>query len=136
MTPTVAPPTVALDRIGQIAIRVKDLDRAVAFYRDTLGVPFLFQFPGLAFFRCGGVRLMLSRPEKPEFDHPASIVYYTVEDLEGTCAGLKERGVGFESEPHLIAKMPDHDLWMAFCRDSEENLLGLMCEKRPPASRD
>ena len=135
MTQTAAAPSVVLNQIGQIAIRVKDLDRAVAFYRDTLGVAFLFQAPQLAFFRCGEVRLMLSRPEKPEFDHPASIIYYKVDDLDATCASLTVRGVTLESEPHLIAKMPDHDLWMAFCRDSEDNLLGLMCEKRPPAPR-
>jgi catechol 2,3-dioxygenase-like lactoylglutathione lyase family enzyme len=125
--------TVALSQIGQIAVTVKDLDRAVAFYRDTLGMPFLFQVPNLAFFQCGGVRLMFGRPEKPEFDHPASIIYYKVDDIEATYASFKARGVTFVDEPHLIAKMPDHDLWMAFLHDSEDNMLGLMCEKRPPA---
>ena len=122
-----------LDRIGQIAINVKDLDRAVAFYRDTLGMRPLFQVPKMAFFDCGGIRLMLSLPEKPEFDHPGSILYYRVPDIQQAHAALRGRGVAFEGEPHLIAKLPDHDLWMAFLRDSEGNLLALMSEVRPPA---
>ena len=121
---------VALDRIGQIAINVKDLARAVRFYRDTLGMRFLFEVPNLAFFDCGGVRLMLSPPEKPEFDHPGSVLYYKVADITATFAALKARDVDFIDEPHLIARMPDHDLWMVFFRDSEGNTLGLMSEVR------
>lgn len=128
-------PAPRLNTIGQIAINVKVLDRAVAFYRDTLGMRFLFQVPNLAFFDCGGVRLMMGRPEKPEFDHPASVIYYKVDDLQQAYAALKQRDVSFIDEPHLIAKMPDHDLWMAFLRDSEENMLALMCEVREPATR-
>jgi methylmalonyl-CoA/ethylmalonyl-CoA epimerase len=123
-----------LAQIGQIAVRVKNLDRAVAFYRDTLGVPFLFRVPNLAFFNCSGVRLMLSEPEKPEFDHPASTIYYKVDDIHAMYTHLKARDVEFVGEPHLIAKLPDHDLWMVFLRDSEENMLALMCEQRPPAA--
>lgn len=121
--------TSALTQIGQIAITVHDTARAVTFYRDALGLPFLFQAGALAFFQCGSVRLMLSVPEKPEFNHPASILYYRVGDIEAAHAELTARGVVFTDTPHLIAKMPDHDLWMAFFRDSEGNLLGLMCEK-------
>jgi len=121
---------VALDRIGQIAINVKDLARAVRFYRDTLGMRFLFEVPNLAFFDCGGVRLMLGAAEKPEFDHPGSVLYYKVADITATYAALKGRDVDFIDEPHLIAKMPDHDLWMVFFRDSEGNTLGLMSEVR------
>ena len=121
---------VALDRIGQIAINVKDLGRAVRFYRDTLGMRFLFEVPNLAFFDCGGVRLMLSPPEKPEFDHPGSVLYYKVADINATFAALKGRDVDFIDEPHLLARMPDHDLWMVFFRDSEGNTLGLMSEVR------
>jgi len=121
---------VALDRIGQIAINVKDLARAVRFYRDTLGMRFLFEVPNLAFFDCGGVRLMLSPPEKPEFDHPGSVLYYKVADITATFAALKGRDVDFIDEPHLIARMPDHDLWMVFFRDSEGNTLALMSEVR------
>jgi methylmalonyl-CoA/ethylmalonyl-CoA epimerase len=124
-----APATPGLAQIGQIAIAMKDLPRAVAFYRDVLGLPFLFEAPPkLAFFDCAGVRLMLTEPEKPEFDHPASIIYYRVMNMPEAVAVLKSRGAVFDSEPHLIAKMPNHDLWMAFLRDPERNLIGLMSE--------
>jgi predicted enzyme related to lactoylglutathione lyase len=121
-------PTPHLARLGQIATRATDLARAVSFYRDTLGVPFLFEAPGLAFFDLEGVRLMLSEPESAEHDHPGSVLYFDVPDIEATHRLLEERGVAFEGPPHLIAKMPDHDLWMAFFRDSEGNLLALMSE--------
>lgn len=121
-------PSVSLSEIGQIAVTVHDLDRAVAFYQQTLGMKLLFRVPNLAFFECGAVRLMMSIPEKPEFDHPASVIYYKVADLAAAHAGLLARDVTFESPPHMIAKMPDHDLWMAFLRDSEGNLLALMSE--------
>jgi len=120
-----------LSQIGQIAINVQDVERATAFYRDTLGMPFLFAFPGLAFFDCGGVRLMLTRAEDPKLDHPASILYYRVADIEATHQSLAARGVRFEQGPHLVARMPDHELWLADFYDSEENLLALMAEKRP-----
>jgi methylmalonyl-CoA/ethylmalonyl-CoA epimerase len=120
-----------LSQIGQIAINVQDVERATAFYRDTLGMRFLFAFPGLAFFDCAGVRLMLSRAEDPKLDHPASILYYRVADIEATHQALAARGVRFEREPHLVARMPDHELWLADFYDSEENLLALMAEKRP-----
>jgi len=119
----------ALDRIGQIAVNVHDLSRAVVFYRDILGMRFLFEVPKMAFFDCGGLRLMLGLPETPEFDHPASVIYYRVEDIDAAYRTLRERRVSFEGEPHLIAKLPAHDLWMAFFRDPDRNLLALMCEK-------
>ena len=119
---------VALDRIGQIAVRVQDIGRAVRFYRDTLGMRFLFEVSNLAFFDCGGVRLMLSPAESPEFDHPGSVLYYVVKDINASYETLGQRGVEFIDQPHLIAKMPDHDLWMVFFRDSESNTLALMCE--------
>jgi methylmalonyl-CoA/ethylmalonyl-CoA epimerase len=71
---------------------------------------------------------MLTRPEKPEFDHPSSVLYFVVPDIQAAHARMKAKGVSFEDEPHLLAKMPDHDLWMTFFRDSEGNLLGLMSE--------
>ena len=118
-------------RIGQIAIVVQDLDRAVAFYRDTLGLRFLFQAPPkLAFFDCGGVRLMLDVPEEEEFKHPASILYYKVDDIRATWAALRDRGVEFRDEPHRVARMPDHELWMTFFRDPEGNTLALMSQVR------
>jgi predicted enzyme related to lactoylglutathione lyase len=119
-----------LSAIGQISMRAKDLARATAFYRDTLGLRHLYTFGTLAFFDCDGVRLMLGIPEKPEFDHPGSVLYFKVQDLHAVHAELKNRGVTFESAPHLIAKMPDHELWMAFFYDSEANLLALMSEVR------
>ena len=125
-----ATPSFGLDRIGQIAVTVRDLPRATAFYRDTLGMRFLYEFPGLAFFDCGGIRLIMSAPESPEFDHPTSVLYYTVTDLAAAHATLVERGVTFEREPHLIATLADREVWMAFFRDSERNMLGLMSEKR------
>jgi methylmalonyl-CoA/ethylmalonyl-CoA epimerase len=119
---------IGLDRIGQIAINVHDLKTATAFYRDTLGMKFLFEVPNIAFFDCGGVQLMLGVAEKPEFDHPASIIYYTVEDIHKMHELLTSRGVQFESNPHLVARMPDYELWMAFFRDVDNNMLALMCE--------
>jgi len=129
-------PPVALSQIGQIAITVRDLDRAVTFYQTTLGMKLLFRVPNLAFFDCSGVRLMLTTPEKPEFDHPASVTYYKVADLAAAHAVLTAKGVVSDSAPHLIAKMPDHDLWMAFIRDSEGNLLGLMSEVKREGARE
>lgn len=120
---------IGISRVGQIAINAHDVERAAAFYQDALGLKLLFKAaPGLAFFDCGGVRLMLSRPEKPEFDHPSSILYFAVPDIQAAHARMKQNGVQFQDEPHLLAKMPDHDLWMVFFRDSEGNLLGLMSE--------
>ena len=117
-----------LRRIRQVAVTVRDLARAVAFYRDVLGLPFLFQAPPeLAFFDCGGVRLMLSRPEGAASEGN-SILYYAVEDIAASHAVLTARGARAVGEPHLIARMPDHDLWFAEFRDSEENVLALMSE--------
>ncbi|MDE3000488.1 MAG: VOC family protein [Gemmatimonadota bacterium] len=121
--------SVSLSVIGQISVTVQDLDRAVAFYRDKLGMRFLFRVPGMAFFNCSGVRLLLGLSEDETADVHASVIYYKVDDLEGTCEELHSRGVDFESKPHKIADMPDHELWMAFFTDSEKNLMALMAEK-------
>ena len=123
-SPSAASP--AITHIGQIAINIKDVDRAVDFYQEKLGLPLLFRAGQLAFFQSGQTRLMLSKAEKPEFDHPSSILYFAVPDIQAAHAKMQEKGVRFEDEPHLIARMPDHDLWMVFFRDSEENLMGLM----------
>ena len=120
---------VALNRIGQIAITVSGLPRAVKFYRDVLGMRHLFDAgPKLSFFDCGGVRLMLDVPEQAEFQHPPSILYYKVDDIAAVHRELKQQGVRFEDEPHVIAKLPTHDLWMTFGRDSENNVFALMSE--------
>jgi methylmalonyl-CoA/ethylmalonyl-CoA epimerase len=131
MNTNIASTGIGISRVGQIAINAHDVERAATFYHDVLGLKLLFKAgPGLAFFDCGGVRLMLTLPEKPEFDHPGSILYFAVPDIQAAHATMKEKGVHFEDEPHLIAKMPDHDLWMVFFRDSEGNLMGLMSEVR------
>jgi methylmalonyl-CoA/ethylmalonyl-CoA epimerase len=117
-----------INQIGQIAINVHDLGRAVTFYRETLGMRFLFQAPKLAFFDCGGIRLMLGLPEKPEFDHPSSVIYFTVADIKEAFETLSARGVVFEGEPHVVARLEASDLWMAFFRDADRNLLALMRE--------
>jgi catechol 2,3-dioxygenase-like lactoylglutathione lyase family enzyme len=126
--------TLSLSRIGQIAVRARDLDAAVAFYRDVLAMPFLFRVPNLAFFQCGEVRLMLSPAERPEHDHPGSVIYYRVDDIRAAHATLKERGVAFIDEPHLIARLPDREVWMAFFHDVSGNTLALMSE--PPIAAD
>ena len=118
----------SLNQIGQIAIRVHDVDKAVDFYQTSLGMKLLFRVTHMAFFDCGGIRIMLSLPETPEFDHPSSTIYFKVEDIQDTYGILKDRGVPFDSEPHKIADMPDHELWMAFFRDVDKNVLALMSE--------
>ena len=117
-----------LDRIGQIAINVQDLPRAIGFYRDILGMRFLFEVPKMAFLDCGGIRLMLGLPDSDRFDHPASIIYYDVADILVTAQTLEGRGVEFESPPHEVADLGDRVLWLAFFQDSESNPLGLMSE--------
>jgi predicted enzyme related to lactoylglutathione lyase len=116
-----------LSTIEQIAVNIYDIDRATAFYRDTLGMKFLFSAPpSLAFFDCDGVRLMLSPPSAPEFDHPSSILYFKVADIELAHKTLVDRGVSFIEAPTLVADMGTFNLWIASFRDSENNLLGLM----------
>lgn len=119
---------ISLSRVGQIHVNAHDLDRAAAFYRDALGLRELFRVPRMAFFDCGGVRLMLGLPEKPEFDHPSSVLYFDVADIEGAHRALAGRGVRFETAPHFVAPLGAKDLWMAFFRDSEGNLMALQSE--------
>lgn len=126
-TPIQIGPT--LSRIGQIFVNVRDLDRAIAFYRDMLGMTFLFQAPpNMAFFDCGGIRIMLGTADRPEIDHPASIIYYKVDDIERVYDVFSARGVEFIVKPHLVAPMPTYDLWLADFKDSEGNILALMSE--------
>ena len=120
-----------LSRIGQISMTARDLERAIAFYRDTLGLRFLFKAPPqLAFFDCEGVRLLLDVPEDKEFDHPGSILYFAIDDIRRMHEMLVSRGVRFRSEPHLIARLADREVWMAFFDDTEGNTLALMSEVR------
>ncbi|KPK62598.1 MAG: hypothetical protein AMS21_07400 [Gemmatimonas sp. SG8_38_2] len=117
-----------LTEVGQIAMSVQDLEAATAFYRDVLGMPFLFQAPGMSFFQCGRIRVMLGQPETPQSGNPSSIIYYRVEDVRPAYETLKARGVQFEHEPLLVHKTEDQELWMAFFRDPDRNLLALMSE--------
>ncbi|MGB0494780.1 MAG: VOC family protein [Kangiellaceae bacterium] len=118
-----------LNSIGQIAIAVSNLDKAVAFYRDILDLPLLFEVPpNLAFFQCGTTRLMLTTLQGEEKDHHTSAIYYQVKDINQVAAVLENRGVAFERKPQLAAKMDDHDLWIGFIRDPDDNLVGLMEE--------
>ena len=123
----------SLAQIGQIGIRAHDVERATAFYRDVLGMRYLFSVPGkMAFFDCGGVRLMLSLPEGgPDFDHPGSVLYYKVDDIQQAFESLAQHGVTIVAPPHLIANMGAYDLWMGFFKDSEDNVLSLMSEVAP-----
>ena len=111
-----------LNKIGQIAVNVKDPERATAFYRDTLGMKYLFSAPpGLSFFDANGTWLMLGPPSDPEFDHPSSILYFEVADIKATHAALKQKGVEFRTEPHCIHRQDGKELWLCDFRDSEGN---------------
>lgn len=122
--------TAGIIDVGQVSINAHDVPRAIGFYRDVLGLPLLFEIPNAAFFQAGGVRLYLAKPETPELDHPASILYYRVADIHASTAAIREGGAHVEGEPHLIARMPDHELWMVFFRDTEGNTAALMSEVR------
>lgn len=116
-----------LGQIGQIGITVTDIDRSVAFYRDVLGLKFLFRAPNLAFFDCAGIRLMLGLPEaNGEAFHP--ILYFRVADIQKAADELSRRGIAFETKPTLIARMEKHDLWLAAFRDPDRNVIELMSE--------
>lgn len=119
-----------LSRIHQISMRAHDVERAVRFYRDVLGLPFLFAAPPrLAFFDCDGVRLMLSTPE-PGFDHPGSVLYFAVDDIHEMRDTLASRGIAFQTQPHKIATLADREVWLADFQDTEGNTLALISEPR------
>ena len=120
--------TLGITNIGQISIIVEDVDRATAFYRDVLGLPLLFSVPGMSFFDCAGVRLMLGRASSPELNHPSSILYFRVPDIQAGHKRLVESGVEIVAPPRLIAPMPTHDLWMTGFKDTEGNIHQLMSE--------
>jgi methylmalonyl-CoA/ethylmalonyl-CoA epimerase len=125
-------PNLGITSIGQISIIVHKLERAMAFYRDTLGLPLLFTAGNLAFLDCGGVRLMLGPAETPELDHPSSILYFRVKDINAAHRRLAELGVNIEAPPRLIAPMPTYDLWMMGFRDTEGNIMELLSEVPRP----
>jgi len=123
--------TVQLDTIAQIALTVSDLERAKHFYRDLLGINFLFDAGSMAFFQVGAIRLMLGLAETA-VSLSSTILYFKVADIEAAHASLVEQGVTFLQPPHLVAKMPDHDLWLTLLKDPDENILGLLCELPRP----
>jgi len=124
-------PNLAQSRIGQIAVVCKNVSRASAFYRDTLGLRHLFDAgPNLSFFDCGGVRLMLTTVEQGELDHPGSMLYYFVDHVDDVYNALSAKGVKFPETPRMIARMPDHELWLCAFEDTEGNLMGIMEERR------
>lgn len=117
--------------ILQVAITVNDVEVALPFYRDVLGLKFLFSpTPTLAFLAAGSVRIMLSTPQGAGTVGHNSILYFKVTDIAATHAAMVARGARNEREPQFVAKMPDHDLWSSFVRDPDGNLIGLMEEKR------
>jgi catechol 2,3-dioxygenase-like lactoylglutathione lyase family enzyme len=117
-----------LSTIGQILVPVADVDRAVTFYRDRLGLPFLFQYPGMGFMECGGVRLLLGIPEAGQATGPVTI-YYRVSDIDAAVEALTERGVVFVSPPHLVHRAEASELWMAALHDPDGNPVVLMSER-------
>ncbi|HEX2134391.1 MAG TPA: VOC family protein [Microvirga sp.] len=119
-----------IEGIGQIALPVTDPDRSQTFYGETLGLSLLYRFGSLVFFSTGNLRLMLSGGEEKPIAPSSSCIYFRVPDIDRAHARLRSRGVVFQDEPHLIARMPDHELWMAFFRDPDGHLLALMAEKR------
>jgi methylmalonyl-CoA/ethylmalonyl-CoA epimerase len=120
---------VGINGIGQIAIAVSDIKKAVEFYKTKLGLNLLFEVPsGMAFFDCGGIRLMITEPNGDLKDHKTSVIYYHVSDIKGTAKSMLERGVKFTKAPHMAVQMADHELWIGFLRDPDENLIGIMEE--------
>ncbi|GGF95731.1 hypothetical protein GCM10010912_45850 [Paenibacillus albidus] len=117
-----------IQKVGQIGVPVKDLERAVDFYKNKLGLPLLFQMDRMAFFELDGQRLLLSLPEQAEFTNAGSVLYFQVGDIQEVYADLVNKGVNFTDEPHSIAKMGQTETWMTFFRDSEGNVLALMSE--------
>jgi methylmalonyl-CoA/ethylmalonyl-CoA epimerase len=118
-----------LGKLAQVAVTFRDLPAAITFYRDVLALPLMFETGGMAFFALGDVRLMMTVPEQPEYDHPASVLYFRVENIAATHAELVDRGVEFDAMPHVIGKMGASEIWMAFFRDTEEHLLAITEER-------
>lgn len=121
------PQPVHLSEIGQVALTVRDTARAKDFYQNTLGMQFLFEAGTMAFFQCGTVRLMVGASEKA-ISNESTILYFRVSDIHTVHAGLQNRGVSIVQEPHLVARMKSHDLWISFLKDPDGNTLALMSE--------
>ena len=117
-----------LSHIGQIALPVADVDRAEAFYGQVMGLRKLYRFGDLSFFDCAGVRLLLEKVKDPADLVPQGTIYFRCADIALAVAELETRGLAFTGKPHLIARMDDHDLWMAFFKDPDGHTLALMQE--------
>ncbi|WP_341323672.1 VOC family protein [Solibacillus sp. FSL H8-0523] len=120
--------TNTIQRIGQIAVPVKNIESATEFYKEVLGLPLLFNTESMAFFDCNGQRLLLSLPEKDEYANSSSVIYFQVEDIKKSVEKLIEKGVSFIDQPHVVAKMGNTETWMTFFNDTEGNTHALMCE--------
>lgn len=118
----------SIQKVGQIGIPVKNLDKAVGFYKDSLKLPFLFSTDSMAFFDCNGTRILLSLPEKEDFAQSSSVIYFQVENIKEAYEELFERGVYFIDEPHIVAKMEQTETWMTFFKDTEGNTHSLISE--------
>ncbi|MBM3908941.1 MAG: VOC family protein [Gemmatimonadetes bacterium] len=121
--------TAPFGALAQVAVTFRDVPAAVAWYRDVLGLPLMFETNGMAFFAMGDVRLMVTAPSDSEFDHPASVLYFKVPDIEAAYAALASRGAAFEDKPHLVGKMGSTEIWMFFVRDPERHLIGITEER-------
>lgn len=117
-----------IQKVGQIGIPVKNIERATAFYQEKLGLPLMFNTDTMAFFDCEGVRLLLTLPENDQFAHPSSVIYFQVADIKAKYEELLSCGVQFIGEPHVVAKIGDTETWMVFFKDSEENTHAFMSE--------
>lgn len=117
-----------IQKIGQIGITVKNLDMAIQFYKEKLGLTLLFETDNMAFFDCNGLRILITLPENEVFDHPSSTIYFQVKDIKLAYEKLMKNDVVLVSEPHLVAKIENIETWMAFFRDSEGNMHALMSE--------
>jgi catechol 2,3-dioxygenase-like lactoylglutathione lyase family enzyme len=121
--------SVTIGPLAQVAVTFHDVPAAVTWYRDTLGLPLIFETNGMAFFAMGDVRLMMTAPGKPEFDHPASVLYFKVANIDEAYIALRERDAAFEDAPHLVGKMGSTEIWMFFVRDPEQHLIGITEER-------
>ncbi len=120
----------AIQKIGQIGVPINNLNRALDFYKEKLGLSLLFNTDRMAFFDCDGLRLMLTLPEKEEYAHPSSVIYFQVTDIKETYEHLVDQGVPFVDEPHVITKIGQTETWMVFFKDPEGNTHALMSEVR------
>jgi methylmalonyl-CoA/ethylmalonyl-CoA epimerase len=117
-----------IQKIGQIGVPVKDLNRALDFYKEKLGLSLLFNTNSMAFFECNGLRLMLTLPEKKEFALSSSVIYFEVNNIKDTYERLLGKEVTFIDEPHVVAKMGQTETWMIFFQDTEDNTHALLSE--------